>query len=164
MKYFLHYVFLLILFVVQTTLSKYIAFSGVFPNLVFVYVICLCLIFCDVKSIVLATVGGLALDFHSGLAIGFNALFYLYFSMATAYFGENFFRGRRVVTILYTAVATILYELLYYVLFFAIWNRGGSFNNVTYILFVEMIFNVILVLPIYFLVKKTDLSGLKLSK
>ena len=164
MKQFVHYLLFIILFVFQTTISKYITFLGVFPNLVFVYVICLCLIFTDVKSIVLSTIAGLALDLHGGMAIGFNALFYMYFSIATAYFGENFFRGRKVVTLLYTAVATILYELVYYVLFFAIWNRGGSFNNVTYILFVEMLCNIILVLPIYSLVKKTDLSGLKLSR
>ncbi len=164
MKNFLHYIFFIILFILQTTLSNYISFFGVFPNFVLVYVICLCLIFSDVKSIVLSTIAGLALDLHSGVAIGFNALFYMYFSIATVFFGENFFRGRRAVTLLYTAVATFFYEIIYYIVFFAIWNRGGSFDNVTYIIFMEMICNVIFVLPLYALVKKTDTSGLRLTK
>ena len=164
MKYFLHYLILIILFIFQTTLSKYISFFGVFPNLILVYVICVSLIFSDVKSVVLSTVAGLALDLCRGMVIGFNALFYLYFSIATCYFGENFFRGRKAVTMLYTALATLFYEMIYYVIFFAIWNRGGSFNNVTYIFFMEMLCNVIFVLPLYSLVKKTDVSGFKISK
>lgn len=164
MKSFLHYLFFTILFIIQTTLSKYISFFCVFPNLVLVYVICLCLIFSDVKSIILSTIAGLALDLYGGIVIGFNALFYMYFSLATVFFGNNFFRGRRAVTLIYTALATFLYEIIYYVLFFAIWNRGGSFNNVTYIIFMEMVCNAIFVLPIYSMVRKTDISGFRLSK
>lgn len=164
MKFFLHYFIFIILFILQTTLSRYISFFGVFPNLVFVYVICLCLIFSDVKSVILSTVAGLAIDLYGGIVIGFNALFYMYFSLATVFFGNNFFRGRRAVTLLYTALSIFIYEIIYYVLFFAIWNRGGSFNNVTYIIFMEMLCNVIFVLPIYSLVKKTDVSGFRLSK
>ena len=164
MKHFLHYLFFIILFILQTTLKTHLSFFGVFPNLVLVYAICLCLIFCDVKSIVLCTIAGLSIDLYVGMAIGFNALFYMYFSIITVFFGDNFFRGRRAVTLLYTALSTLVYEMIYYILFFVIWNRSGSFNNVTYILFMEMICNVIFVLPIYSLVKRTDVLGFRISK
>ena len=68
------------------------------------------------------------------------------------------------VTLFYTAVSTIIYEIIYYILFFAIWNNGGSFNHVTYTVFIEALCNSICVLPIYAIVKKTDVSGLKFER
>ena len=65
-NYILSYLTLAVLFIVQTTLSRYIDIFGIAPNLIFVYVLCYSIYNFPVRSAVLCAVAGFITDLYSG--------------------------------------------------------------------------------------------------
>lgn len=87
MKYFWSYLTLLILFIFQTTLGRYIAVFGIAPNVVFVFAVCYSMYNFPVRSAVLCLIAGLVTDCFNCRLIGFNAVIYMYIGLAVSVFG-----------------------------------------------------------------------------
>ena len=78
LNHFLSYLTLIVLFILQTTLSRYIDIFGIAPNLIFVYVLCYAIYNFPVRSAVLCAVAGLIVDLYSRSYVGLNALLFMY--------------------------------------------------------------------------------------
>lgn len=113
MKYFLSYFTVLILFLVQTTLGKYIDIYGIAPNLVFVFAVCYSMYNFPVRSAVLCVISGLLLDLYGCKTVGFNALVYMYIGLAVSLFGGSLMKKNIWAVALGVIIVSALYQSLY---------------------------------------------------
>lgn len=156
MKISVHSIFLLFFLIVQATWFEAIALFGIKPNLFIVYIVTLSC-FCSKKEgAVTGFFFGLMLDFMIGKVIGLNAVLMLLMGLFIAYFCERVIRKNTVfIVMLIVLLASFFYELLYYIVSFV-----GDLNFKAVFLKTlvpECIFNSIISIPIYGIIKK--LSG-----
>lgn len=110
LNYFLSYLTLAVLFIVQTTLSRYIDIFGIAPNLIFVYVLCYAIYNFPVRSAVLCAVAGLIVDLYSGQYIGLNALLFMYIGIAVSHFTSTLIKKNVWTSALGVLVISLLYH------------------------------------------------------
>lgn len=115
-NYILSYLTLAVLFVFQTTLSRYIDICGIAPNLVFVYILCYSMYNFPVRSAVLCVVAGLITDVYSMDYVGLNALLYMYTGLAISGFASSLIKKN----IWAVALGVLLVSALYHGVILAI--------------------------------------------
>ena len=113
MKYFWSYFTVLILFLMQTTLGKYIDIFGIAPNFVFVFAVCYAMYNFPVRSAVLCVISGLLLDLYGCKTIGVNALMYMYIGLAVSLFAGALMKKNIWAVVLGVIIASALYQSLY---------------------------------------------------
>ena len=119
-NYILSYLTLAIIFIFQTTLSKYIDIFSVAPNIICVFTLCYSMYNFPVRSTVLCVVAGLITDMYSHSYIGLNALLYMYIGLAISSFASSLIKkniwtvalGFLCVTLLFhTVILTVCYVM-----------------------------------------------------
>lgn len=120
MKYFWSYLTLILLFVIQTTLGKYIEIFGIAPNLVFVFAVCYSMYNFPVRSAVLCVAAGFLIDCFDLQLMGYNALLFMYIGLAVSLFGGSLMKKSFWASALGVIVVSALWQsvdlLLFYVL------------------------------------------------
>lgn len=114
-NYILSYLTLAVLFIAQTTLSRYIDIFGIAPNLIFVYVLCYSIYNFPVRSAVLCAVAGFITDLYSGQYVGLNTLLFMYIGIAISNFASTLIKkhvwtaavGVLVVSLVYSTVILV---------------------------------------------------------
>lgn len=128
MKKYKEFLWILILFLLQTTLFARYKILGVVPNVVLVYLVG---VFC-VNSVPVAALSGvfagLMLDWMSGRA-GVNALILLYLGTLVSYVSAKFFYKRLIYIVLLTFAADVLFSLTFLALNFYIWGIFVNFAS-----------------------------------
>lgn len=105
---------IILLVIIQITLMPYFGISGLWPNLIFLSSIVLILIGADREAYLVASLGGLMLDFASPLFFGFNTIVLLGMVMiihllVNKFLGEiTFF-----VTTIVLVLAIVIYDLIF---------------------------------------------------
>ncbi len=110
LNYILSYLTLAVLFVAQTTLSRYIDICGIAPDLIFVFIFCYSIYNFPVRSGILCVVAGIMVDLYTGRYIGLNALLFMYIGVAISNFASTLIK-RNVWT---TAVGVLVVSLIYH--------------------------------------------------
>lgn len=113
MKYFWSYFTVLILFLVQTTLGKYIDILGIAPNFVFVFAVCYSMYNFPVRSAILCVTAGLLLDLYGCKTVGVNALLYMYIGLAVSLFGSSLMKKNIWAVVLGVIIVSALYQSVY---------------------------------------------------
>jgi rod shape-determining protein MreD len=118
MKYLWSYLTLLILFVVQTTLGRYISIFSIAPNLVLVFAMCYAMYNFPVRSAVLCALSGLLIDLYGHGIVGINALLYMYLGLAVSFFASSLLKKNIWAVALGVAVVSLLYHTAYFVIIY----------------------------------------------
>ncbi len=116
-----------LLYILQTTLfSKYKIFFVV-PNFVTVMLFCHSLLETQwFKAAFFGIFCGLLLDASSGAVFGINCILCMTFAILCCLSSVRFFKGKFLVCILFSLVMSMIYESLFALFGFIIWN-GGDF-------------------------------------
>ena len=128
LNYVLSYISLAVLFVLQTTLSRYIDVCGIAPNLIFTFVLCYSMYNFPVRSAVLCAIAGLITDMYSGTLVGVNALLFMYIGIAVSNFASSLVRKN----IWTTAVGVFVISLLYHAVILVIWYVMQGYSTFWY--------------------------------
>ena len=112
LNHFLSYLTLIVLFILQTTLSRYIDIFGIAPNLIFVYVLCYAIYNFPVRSAVLCAVAGLIVDLYSRSYVGLNALLFMYIGIAISNFTSTLIKKHVWTSALGVLVVSLLYHTI----------------------------------------------------
>ena len=110
LNYFLSYITLALLFVVQTTLSNVIDIYSIAPNLVFIFAVCYSIYNFPVRSAVLCVVAGLVADLYTTGNIGFNALIFMYFGLSISIFASTLIKKNIFAVIAGVFVVSAIYH------------------------------------------------------
>ena len=125
LNYVLSYLSLALLFLFQTTLSRYIDICGIAPNLIFTFAVCYSMYNFPVRSAVLCAVAGIVADLYSHQYVGVNALLYMYTGIAISNFASSLIRKN-----VWTAWAgvlclSVLYHSIILIIDFVIPGHSG---------------------------------------
>lgn len=109
----------------QTTIIRGIEVFHVIPNLLFIIVVCYGLLHDDYSSLVVGIVCGLILDLFGGRLLGINTLLCVLAACFCMSISDNLFSHNAIVSMVFVLLLTIPFELLTYILYFAIWGKGS---------------------------------------
>ena len=155
MKATMHGGFLLLFSILQATWISHAEILNVKPNLFLIYVFVLAF-FCGSKteSAFVGFIFGLTLDIITGRFLGVNAVCGLIFGFFITYFCERVLGNINVFIVLFSVIfLTLLYEIVYYLFSFSIIKNIDLVYAVKKVIFIESIYNGLLSLPVYFILK-----------
>ncbi len=147
-------VFIFVITVLQSTVIRGIEVFNAVPNLLFITVICYSLLCGDYSAIAFGVVCGLLLDITGGRIVGLNTLlctFAAYFCICVS---GNLFNNNAFVSMVFVLLLSIPYELITYLLYFAIWGHGSFFYALLAHVLPAALYNFVVTLLVHPIVRK----------
>lgn len=143
-----------ILYFFQANIFSWFNIGGIMPNLFAVYALFLGLFVGNKVGGILGIIFGLIIDLSIGSLIGVSSVLLGIIGLLGEYFDKNFSKDSRFTIILMSAGATLLFETSIYAL--KIFSTGANFELLSFCLtlFVEIIFNSLLIIILYPGIKK----------
>ncbi len=145
-------VFLLIFvtFILQSSVLKALAFSGVMPNGVLMIVSCFGFMRGQNEGMLVGFTCGLLTDiFFGGGVIGMYALIYTIMGYLNGYFHRVFYPEDVKLPILFVTVSDFTYSMIVYVMLFLLRRRIGFFSYLKHVMLPEAVYTVLLTLLVY---------------
>jgi len=142
-----------IIFYLQANIFQTFTIAGVMPNLFIIFVLFIGLSSNVAYGIGFGVIGGLIIDFVYSKSIGITAVMLCLIGYLGAYFDKNFSKENKITIIIMSALATILFELGCYVLNSAIVGFDMELVYFVKILAIEVLYNILLVIIFYPLIK-----------
>ena len=149
MKKIKFYLLLVILLILQSTVLHKISVFGVFPNIVFVYAILYSSVNNGLDAACFSFVTGLLLDLLTGKTIGLNAILVMYIGYLVSLAGKKFFYENPLYCMLLVFVTTFVYQSIYCILNYVIWQIG-DYSSAFLPILIEAVYNSLAGLLLYF--------------
>ncbi|MBR6647309.1 MAG: rod shape-determining protein MreD [Clostridia bacterium] len=145
------YVFLIL--VLQTTVIGYARIFGIIPNLLLISSVCYLLVTSDFRGLVFSVVCGILLDITGGRIIGVNTLLCTYIAFSCLWICDKLYNNNEIIAAFFTFIITFAYGLLIYIINFLLWGELNVFYALLRIALPEALYNALLALFIYPLIK-----------
>lgn len=160
MRYIFYLVISTIIFIFQSTLCQYIAISGVKPNLMLIFVVSIAFLRGKSEGLLTGIIMGLLHDCYFGQVIGSNLFLYAIIGYIVGCLTEHFNKDNIVAPVFFTFIATIFYNLGFYMLNIIL--KGYTTLNLYIILNIlpELIYNIIFSFAVYFIVYTINNSSI----
>lgn len=146
--------FVMIIF--EAVLNRYIGIGGIYPNLVFVFVICVAILDDDLTRVtVVSLVCGLILDCLCGGKIGINMFSFGIFAVVCSFLAEKFFVSNIFVMAASVVVSSLIIRFMVFVFGFVIFG-DVSLNQIFVPLILKyVLYNFCVSIAMYPILKNT---------
>jgi len=144
----------IIIYFLQENFFSWFTINGVMPNLFIIFVLFIGLFSKKVMGTAYGIGIGLILDYLVETRIGVNAILLGLVGFIAAVFDKNFSKDSRITIMLIVAGMTIAYEVIKYLISYAIIGTSIEILIFSKILIIEAIYNVVISIIIYPLMKK----------
>jgi|GEM_PF-4562721 len=152
-------VFVIVIAVLQTTIFNHLKIYNVKPNILVIVAICFSLYEKSILSAALfGMICGVVLDAIGGGAFGVNAILCMYVSIASTVLSSRFFQGKVSVSLLFTCIFCLVYEVLLYTLCIYLWEKGDYTATMLDIILPTVLYNIILSVPLYFFMRRYQIA------
>lgn len=143
-----------LIYFLQANFFSWFNIGGIMPNLVVVLVLFIGLFIGNKLGGVFGIIFGIIIDANIGMSIGFSSILLAIIGIVAEKFDKNFSKDSRFTLIMMTAGCTAFYEIVKYA--GMILNSGVQIEILMFILtlFVETIFNTLLIIILYPLINK----------
>lgn len=142
------YIYLFVALILQTTVINRFGIFGVFPNLIVIVAFLNSMASNSFDSVIYGFVCGFSLDLLSGKIIGLNAILVTYISFLITYINNKFVYMKSATVFIVIFLMTTLYQSLFVILNYTIWNIGTFLYALPKIL-IEALLNSIIAFVIY---------------
>lgn len=139
----------LICFVLQSTLMKWIALGNVAPNLLIIITAAYGFMRGKKSGLLVGFFCGLLTDIFFGEVIGFYALIYMYIGYGNGFFNRIFFKEDIKLPLFLIALSDLFYGFVVYVLLFLLRGRFAFGYYMTNVILPEMIYTIVLTFILY---------------
>lgn len=143
-----------LLYFLQINFFSWFNIAGIKPNLFVVLVLCIGLFIGKNYAIPLGFVIGIYLDVLAGRQIGISAIIYAAIGFLGGYFDKNFSKDSKITILMMVAGSTVLFETVVYLYTIARNQIPIQILGFIKILLIEVIFNILLTIIVYPLIKK----------
>ena len=142
------------IYFLQANFFSWFNIGGIMPNLFVLLVLFIGLFIGNKLGAIFGIIFGIIIDFNIGQTLGLSSVLLGVIGILGEYFDKNFSKDSRVTLILMSAGCTALYEVIKYA--GIIFNSGAEIEILMFILtlFVELIFNTLIIIIMYPLIKK----------
>ena len=143
-----------ILYFLQTNFFSWFTIAGIKPNLFVILVLFVGLFSGKLQGIVTGAICGTLLDLFVGKSIGITGIMLGIVGFLGGYFDKNFSKDSKITIIFMVLGATIIYELGKYMFTVVSLKLEVELLPFIKILFVELIYQILLTIILYPLIKK----------
>lgn len=150
----LMFVTFLIIYFLQSNFFNWFTIAGVKPNLFIILTLFISLFAGAKIGTAYGIFFGIFLDVVIGRSIGISSIMYALVGAIGGYFDKNFSKDSRMTIMLMVAGITASYEIIIYFLNYFILNGNLEILEFLKILLIEIIYNIIITIIIYPLIKK----------
>ncbi len=138
-----NFIFILISFILQTTIFRIFDMGGIVPNLLIVFTVSTAFIRGDKPGLLVGFFCGLLVDIFFGSIIGFFALIYMYIGFIFGKLHEVFFTQNLVIPILLISFSDLIYGFVCYVLMFLFRTKFNIGYYMSEIIIPEVVYTAI---------------------
>lgn len=124
MRYTVKAIFLILMFIIQSTLAQHMSIFGVTPNLLLAAVVAVALSSEPAEAACLACGTGVVFDLMFGRVFGMSTLLFTYIALLSRAMLELMYEKTLISTMFITFLAMILYQCINLFLGFVIWGEG----------------------------------------
>ncbi|MBQ8199592.1 MAG: rod shape-determining protein MreD [Lachnospiraceae bacterium] len=142
-------IMVIICFVLQSTLFKYLAFGGISPNLLIIITAAFGFMCGKTCGLVVGFFSGLLYDIFFGDVLCFHALIYMYIGYINGNFKQIFYKEDIKLPIVLITCSDLLFGFVYYVLMFLLRGRFHFAYYLTGIMVPEVVYTVVVTLVLY---------------
>ena len=156
-KFWINVLLILIAFIIyflQENFFTWFTIAGIMPNLFIVYVLFIGLFSGRNKGVIYGVFIGVILDIVVGSRIGIYTFTLAGVGFVSGMFAKNFSKDSQITILLMVAGLTFSYELICYILRFFIVSTSLELLLFLRIIIVEIVYNVLLTIIFYPLLKK----------
>ncbi len=149
---------ILLLFIVtyflQINIFSWFNIAGIMPNLFVILVLFIGLFVGEKIGVISGLLFGLILDLLLGKTVGFSSALLAIIGYLGEYFDKNFSKDSRITIIIISMISTILYEIGMYIVNIVKFKANIEIPTFILTLLIENLFNTLLLIIIYPLMKK----------
>lgn len=144
----------IVIYFLQINVFTWFNIAGIMPNLFVILVLFIGLFVGEKMGVVLGLLFGLILDLMVGKTVGFSSALLAVIGYIGEYFDKNFSKDSRIMIILISVLSTIIYEVGMYAV--NIIKLDATLEILPFIksLLIENIYNILLIIILYPLMKK----------
>ena len=144
-----NFIFVIVSFILQTTVFRVLDFGGIAPNLMMIIVASLGFIKGDKTGLITGFFSGLLVDIFFGTYLGFFAMIYMYLGFIVGKFHEVFFSQNIAIPITFITVADFLFGFVCYVLMFLFRTRFDIGYYMLNVIIPEMVYTALVAIFYY---------------
>lgn len=153
MKLLLSIIIIILLVILQSSLYPYLKVYNVFPNLILILVLILSILKGSKKSLVWVLFGGFLLDVYSfNNPFGTSILGLLLVSYLAYFFSQNIFKKTSIFSVILIGIGGTLIYKLFIILVLLIVGIGFQFSYSQLIF--QIFYNLVILVPLFYLIKK----------
>lgn len=144
----------MVIYLLQANFFSWFSISGIMPNLFVIFILFIGLFGNKTMGTIYGIVIGLLLDLILGTKIGINMVGLGLIGFLATLFDKNFSKDSRMTIMVMVVVATIIFEVISYLIRYVWVAINLEIINFIKILIIEIIYNVIITIIIYPLIQK----------
>ena len=144
----------MVIYLLQANFFSWFSISGIMPNLFVIFILFIGLFGNKTMGTIYGIVIGLLLDLILGTKIGINMVGLGLIGFLATLFDKNFSKDSRMTIMVMVVVATIIFEVISYLIRYVWVVINLEIINFIKILVIEIIYNVIITIIIYPLIQK----------
>lgn len=145
----------IIIYILQTEFFCEFTLAGVMPNIFIILMLYIGLYMGRTIGIIYGLICGIFIDLWIGKNIGITSIPLALIGLTSGILDKTFSKDSRLIVILMGIISTIIYEVIYYIIKYMVYSINVEILQFIKILSVETFYNVIIIIIIYPLMKKT---------
>ncbi|WP_051464947.1 rod shape-determining protein MreD [Butyrivibrio sp. FCS014] len=153
-RFIFNFIFVLLSFILQTTVFRVIDFGGVVPNILLIFACSTAFIKGDKQGIWVGFFCGLMVDIFFGSYIGFFAMIYMYLAFVVGKLHVVLFSQNIAIPITIITIADFVFGFVCYVLMFLFRTKFDIGYYMTNIIIPEMVYTALVAIFYYPLILK----------
>lgn len=141
--------FIIICFLLQTTVFKGLSFGGIVPNLMIILTASFGFMRGEKTGLIMGFCCGFLIDIFFGSVLGLNAMIYMYIGYANGKFNRIFYPDDIKLPLILILVSDFVYGFSYYVILFLMRRRFNINYYLLHIILPEMVYTIFITLLLY---------------
>ena len=145
----------IIIYILQATFFTNFTIAGVMPNIFIILVLYIGLYMGRSIGVIYGIIYGILIDIWIGTNIGITSVCLALIGLLGGIFDKNFAKDSRITVLLMGAISTVIYEVLLYIIRYIAIGLNLEIVEFVKILAVEVVYNMLLIIILYPLMKLT---------
>ena len=157
-RFITNFIFVIVSFILQTTVFRVIDFGGITPNLLMIMTASTAFIRGDKSGLLTGFFCGLLVDIFFGTYIGFFALIYMYIGFIVGKFHDIFFSQNVAIPIVMITIADFVFGFICYVLMFLFRTKFDIGYYMNTVIVPEMVYTAIVAIFVYPVILRVNVA------
>ena len=145
----------IIIYILQATFFTNFTIAGVMPNIFIILVLYIGLYMGRSIGIIYGIIYGILIDIWIGTNVGITSVCLALIGLLGGIFDKNFAKDSRITVLLMGAISTVIYEVLLYIIRYIAIGLNLEIVEFVKILAIEVVYNMLLIIILYPLMKLT---------